>query len=261
MKVESVPDEFNESLLTVIDKAPVDFPAHDLRSELHEVDRREKYDAYVSHVCAMERARIGLNVFAKPGGSDSPTLSVSDILHAGESKSLTKTRAWVNDLLKKLEKESNNLPTGMSCDLGEGEVIGGIITASSEKERAFRGSRLIKDGALASKWNKLLGSDVFPDLVMTRQLKASPVDAPLVHAFIEWYLRFHDATIHDNAISDWIVGSERDFNLIFSTIARIRAGLTAPPFAPPPPPSSKTVIFFRRLCVTFLSLCGNCAFA
>jgi hypothetical protein len=67
-----IPEEFNASLLATIDRAPTKFPAHDLETDLSELEKRRQYDNFIRQLCEMEQSRAALRVFTRPEEASAP---------------------------------------------------------------------------------------------------------------------------------------------------------------------------------------------
>ncbi len=225
LESEAIPEDFNETLLTVLDKPPTAYPVHDLETDPTNGEKREKYKTYIRQLCEMERSRAILAVFVRPVATDE---EVTTTQTAGGPGRLTRSRAWVRELLRSLNHDQEVVDAEHQiCEAGEKLPLGWIVTPTSREYRETRGSRILLDASVGALWASLLGSDLYPDLVVSRLISTvgwafqhSTSDA-LVKATLEWYMTARDAAIKDG-ISGWIQGLEYEMNELFSTFKRIR---------------------------------------
>lgn len=221
-----IPDEFNEALLATIDRAPTKFPAHDLETEILDVEKRRQYTNFITQLCEMEHSRAALRVFVR---SDAHTISVGD---ERRNVRLDSTRNWVNELLRSLNEDheyeihrESELIVAPEKDTFT--PIGWIFTPVVHAIREDRGSRIVMDPTIGSYWEKLLGTDIYPDLVVGRRISTlnwafqhSTSDA-LVRATMDWYLAAQDANL-EGGVSGWIPEADREITALFSTFKRIK---------------------------------------
>jgi hypothetical protein len=164
---ETIPEDFNETLLTVLDKPPTAYPVHDLETDPSNAEKREKYKTYIRQLCEMERSRAILAVFVRPVVSASADEDELTITHS--SGRLTRSRAWVRELLRSLNHDQEVVEAEHQiCETGEKLPLGWIVTPTSREYRETRGSRIVLDPAVGALWAPLLGSDLYPDLVVSR---------------------------------------------------------------------------------------------
>ena len=226
IEYETIPEDFNETLLTVLDKAPTAYPVHDLETDETNNEKREKYKTYIRQLCEMERSRAILAVFVRPvvvAATEDDELTITQ-----SSGRLTRSRAWVRELLRSLNHDQEVVDAEHQiCEAGEKLPLGWILTPTSREYRETRGSRIVSDTAVGAVWAPLLGSDLYPDLVVSRLISTvgwafqHPTSDALVKATLEWYMTARDAAIKEG-ISGWIQGLEYEMNELFSTFKRIR---------------------------------------
>ena len=219
-----VPSTFNDSLLSTGLRIPTQFPVHDLETPPENAEKRRQYATFLQQLCDVEKSRAALQVFA---ATEDPT-EADAASPKKTSASLLKTRAWVQDLLRSLHADE----TVESSDLVPAEIdafvpIGWIFTPVVADVRDTRGSRIVLDPALGSKWERLLGTDVFPDMVVSRRISTQTwafqhaTSDSLVKATLEWYLASQDATIKDG-MSGWIQEADKEMTALFATFKRIK---------------------------------------
>lgn len=219
-RVEDIPESFNESLLAVGISAPTLFPAHDVETTPTDIEKRTQYTKYIQQLCEMERSRAILRVYT---GAESKRMEVA----GGRVKpTLQRTRDWVNELLRTLNPENEEgaiVPMAMDDTVPLGWILTPVVAAV----RDDRGSRILLDVELGRKWERLLGTDVYPDLVVSRRISTanwafqhSTSDA-LVKATLDWYLACQDVRV-ERGLSGWIARADNEMNALFSTFRRIK---------------------------------------
>jgi len=221
-RVENVPESFNESLLAVGMAAPTAFPAHDIETVITDVDKRTQYTKYIQQLCEMERSRAILRVF-----TGTETKRAAEPTASGRiNPNLQKTRDWVNELLRVLNPEYDEgaiVPMAMDDTI----PLGWIVTPTAAGIRDERGSRIILDSELGKRWERVLGSDLYPDLVVSRRISTAnwafqhTTSDALVKATLEWYLACQDVRI-EHGISGWIARADNEMNALFATFRRIK---------------------------------------
>ena len=222
---EPVPESFNEALLSVGDMAPTQFPVSDLETTPENTEKRSQYAKYIHQLCELERSRASLCVFTQ--GETTKGIVTSDTGSNGHVKgALLRTRDWVNELLRSLNPENND-DAIVSAIVDDTVPLGWIVTPVVLDIRDERGSRIILDTELGKKWERLLGTDLYPDLVVSRRISSAnwafqhATSDALVKATLDWYLASQDVKIH-GGISDWIARADYEMNMLFSTFKRIK---------------------------------------
>lgn len=246
IKSYEIPESFNSTLINVNDEVPRNFPYYDLETAVDDKEKRQRYYNYIEQLCLMEKNRAELNVFKhegerrkKGGGSatgaetEKDSSDLSD-LYERKSRTVNRCRGWVNELLRSLDAEYEEKPpaeddNGLTCILKEDEYtpIGWIFTPSMAHIRNSRGSRIVVNAEVGKKWQSLLGTDLYPDMVVARRLSAETwafqhetADA-LIRATIDWYLATQDTKLIDG-ISPWIQAAEREISGLFTVFRRIK---------------------------------------
>ena len=236
---EEVAETFNDTLLEVADRAPTLFPQHDLETTQDQSERRNAYAMFIKQLCDMERSRASLRMFmnAKPSYEETPEDDDDDDDITSEGfvhNSMFKSRKWVNELLRSLNSEfeyEDNFDDAkdslMPVYSDEYTPPGWIFTPTAEGVRSSRGSRIVINAEVGKKWEKMLGSDLFPDMVVARRISSiswafqHPTCDALVKAMLDWYIASQDAKFSDG-ISDWIPNAEKEMNYLFSTFRKIK---------------------------------------
>jgi hypothetical protein len=250
IKTYEIPESFNSTLINVNDEVPRNFPYNDLETAVDDKDKRQRYYNYIEQLCMMEKNRAELNVFKHDGerrktnksttnGSDNCSsnepIDPSDIsdLYERKSRTVNRCREWVNELLRSLDADYEETPpaeeNGLTCVLKEEEhpPIGWIFTPSIEHIRNSRGSRIVVNSEVGKKWESLLGTDLYPDMVVARRLSAETwafqheTANALIRATIDWYLATQDTKLVDG-ISPWITAAEREISGLFTVFRRIK---------------------------------------
>lgn len=217
-----IPSTFKESLLSTGLRVPTHFPVHDLETSPENAEKRRQYKTFLEQLSAVENSRALLQVFAAPEEETGPASPKKT------SASLSKTRAWVQELLRSLHAdetiESNEL---VPAEVDSFVPLGWIFTPVVADIREGRGSRIVLDSALGSKWERLLGTDLFPDLVVSRRISTQTwafqhaTSDALAKATLEWYLASQDATVKEG-MSGWIQEADKEMTALFSTFKRIK---------------------------------------
>jgi hypothetical protein len=228
-RILSIPEDFNEALLATIDRAPTKFPSHDLETGVDDDEKRKQYNNFITQLCEMEHSRAALRVFVRSeqDAQESNTFTRRNI-------KLDSTRNWVNQLLRTLNDEhdyeeqqqnQNELMVAPDCDAFC--PIGWIFTPVVPEMRESKGSRIVLDPAIGQRWEKLLGTDLFPDLVVSRRISTLTwafqhrTSDALVKATLEWYLASQDAEVKEG-VSGWIPEADREMTALFASFKRIK---------------------------------------
>jgi hypothetical protein len=239
IKSYEIPESFNSTLINVNDEVPRNFPYYDLETVVDDNEKRQRYYNYIEQLCLMEKNRAELNVFKHEGERRKKGVEVekdsSDLsdLYERKSRTVNRCREWVNELLRSLDADYEEKPpaeeNGLTCVLKEEEYtpIGWIFTPSMAHIRNSRGSRIVVNADVGKKWESLLGTDLYPDMVVARRLSAETwafqhgtADA-LIRATIDWYLATQDTKLVDG-ISPWIPAAEREISGLFTVFRRIK---------------------------------------
>ena len=223
----SIPEDFNEALLATIDRAPTKFPSHDLETGLEDEEKRKQYNNFITQLCEMEHSRAALRVFVRSeqDSHESNTFTRRNV-------KLDSTRNWVNQLLRTLNDEHEYEEHGqnevvVATELDTFCPIGWIFTPVVSEIRESKGSRIVLDPAIGQRWEKLLGTDLFPDLVVSRRISTltwafqHPTSDALVKATLEWYLASQDAEVKEG-VSGWIPEADREMTALFASFKRIK---------------------------------------
>lgn len=230
VETEEVPESFNISLIPFNDSAPSAYPAHDLETLPEHIDRRNKYYEYIRQLCEMERTRASLQSFAtiptiKP---TIPNMRDKDKYYFKSNNRYKKT--WVSELLNSLNPEmeyEDNILAVATDDITI-PVIGWIFTPSAVEIRKEKGSRIIFNKEIGEKWEKLLGTDLYPDMICCRRITThawafqNDKSNALVKSIIDWYITSQDAEVSINGITTFIPKCEVDISNIVNTFRRIK---------------------------------------
>lgn len=199
----TVPDGFNATLLKPLDTAPTVFPQSDLESGPEETEKRQNYKKFIDGLIEMEQSRVNLNFFVQQ--------DVTAELSAEAANRLEGFRSWVREVL-------DILSTEMRAEVDVEQkfpTIGWIIAPTATAARRSNGLRLIVSEQMGTTWERLLGTDHFPDLLVARRLHASNWRHPtelsnnLYKQILEWYLCARNCE-YSAGISDWILTLESE---------------------------------------------------
>lgn len=228
---EEVPADFNKSLLSINDSAPSEFPANDLETPSADVERREKYNTFLHQLCEMERSRVALKFSLRNSAPREPTYTSAvaedaPYIHAGQIPMAQKTQ-WVKEILKELNAENDYDGAIVSSHGSKGSPYAWIFTPSVSHARKTVGSRVILDAAVGEKWERLLGTYIYPDIIVSRRISSSSwvfkhkLSDQLVENIVQWYLASQDAKVSDG-ISTFVVGAETVLFNLFAMFRRIK---------------------------------------
>jgi hypothetical protein len=238
---ESIPDDFNTSLLPCNFEVPCDYPSNDLETSYDETERRGKYKQFITQLCEMERSRAALKNYsrisnaAKEANKPKYTTALTEeslhlIGYANDAYRKMEQRAWVQDVLRSLDPESfeeNESPLAINDT--SAPPIGWIIVPVQTSARQSMGCRIILDTAIGKKWERMLGTDIYPDLIILRRLHtqgwtySGPQSDKLLSNLVEWYLSSQDAVI-ENGMSNFIVGLEKELISLILSLKSVKVG-------------------------------------
>jgi hypothetical protein len=224
----SVPAEFNESLLTPLYTAPTEYPSHDLATERANVAHREKYKTYIRQLCEMENSRVSLHFFQRRA----PPSSVSAQVSTEETyvnDYITNRRRWVDEILEALNAENDCATDAIALRKVRKEYTptAWIITPSIAAIRAQRGSRIVFDAAIGKHWENLLGSSLYPDLLVSRRLTTitwtfqDPTADAMLDTILKWYVASQGAAVKDG-ISDFILDADKEIASLINAVKKIK---------------------------------------
>lgn len=225
---EPVPADFTESLLALGDAEPTEFPSFPLVAETEE--RKAEYYNYVKQLCEMERSRSRMAVGRT--GSTGTAGSIGSAVARGRSTG--GQRKWVAELLATLQpkgitvRETTPAPHGNT-----GHVAAWLLTPTAARTRADRGSRLLTDAAVGLHWEQKLGTDLYPDFVVSRRLTTAswafqhPSSSSLLSSVVAWLEAQHP--------SGWI----RDAEAVVDGLLRPFAATAFTAFAGTVPPAAE----------------------
>lgn len=228
LHTEQVPSSFNTHLLATLDNIPNKFPVHDLETTPDNTTKRTQYTTYIKQLCDMERSRVSLQVFSDTHPQLPQRLS---------SPPKLRTPAWVEALLKSLNTEHEYDEAAEEAQHGTDEIVSGlyeafipvgwIFTPSVTDIRAKHGSRIITSQEVGKSWERLLSTDMYPDLVVSRRITTAnwafqhPTSEALLKATIDWYIASKDTTLV-NGVSGWIPYAESEVNGLLRTFKKIK---------------------------------------
>ena len=221
---EVIPQAFNEELLKAIQTITSSLPRNDIETEPHDVGKRSEYKKLMKNICEMERGRVNLFL---PKAKESVQKAKED---DEDAPKLSYQRRWAQEILQSLHgsetketKETNEINT-----VHEGApVFGWILTPSSPYIRETIGSRFLLDSVLGKKWEMLLGTDLYPDLLLRRRISIQSwsfqqtISETLLKTTLDWYLAAKHTTIV-GGLSDWILDADIEFSSLLTSFCRIK---------------------------------------
>lgn len=238
--VEDIPHDFNIALLPKHDSAPSDFPANDLETAPKETDRRAKYTQFLTQLCEMERSRAALREFHRGAARSAAaakqkyTSALTDeplylVGYASENQGAGQRRAWVSEVLKDLDAEEEYDGEDVLITDDEVPPLGWIVSPTISSARAALGSRFVLDAATGRKWERLLGTDMYPDLIFVRRITtkgwtfASPLSDSLLQNVLTWFLKSQDLEVADG-MTQFCVRTEKEFGKLVSALRNVKVG-------------------------------------
>jgi hypothetical protein len=236
ISVQKIPSDFNAALLPNHESAPSDFPANDLESAPDETERREKYKQFITQLCEMERSRAALKALQRSKSEAKPkyTHAVSDeapflVGFASKHQGASERRAWVQEVLRELDAEEDVPEDNVLVAEDEAPPHGWIVVPSVSSARAALGARLLVDPAIGRKWERLLGSDTFPDLLVVRRINTKgwsfegTLSDKLLEHTLQWFISSQDLSV-TNGMTEFCHGLEKEFCKILFTLRSVKVG-------------------------------------
>ena len=233
---ETVPEDFNTALLGIADVAPSSWPASDLETDPDDCEKRAKYMEYIQRLCEMERSRASLRLFMR-----GPTTPVPELATPPQSIASSVTqdeiyttrrhrmkRAWVHEVLKSINNEiyGDDAYAIVACEMGE-EPFGWIFTPTMRGGRSAIGSRIILNKEVGKKWQELLGTTYYPDLVVSSRISTASwafqhaLSNQLIENTTRWYLASQDVEMVEE-ISPFMADADKDLASLFLSFRRIK---------------------------------------
>jgi len=225
IKSERVSASFNEGLLHNGEIAPTIFPFRDLESKTDDTEKRLHYKKYIRQLCDMEVSRAKLETYKQTEGADDTATEEQDVIKRTKA-SIIRTREWVKDLLRSLNPDEDD-ESLVAIVIDENIPLGWVFTPVVNDMRENVGSRVITNTELGKKWEGLLGTDLYPDLVVSRRITPANwlfqhvASEAVVKATLEWYIVSQNSKAKDG-ISEWIVRADSDLNTLFKPFKQIR---------------------------------------
>jgi len=187
--IQSVPVDFNDQLLSVGDKEPTEFPVFNLTTITEA--KRDEYCHYVNQLCEMERSRSRMSM-ERPDKRLTSTVS-----------RIRGQRKWVNDLLSSLKADPVRRPQSHRNELEVREVetvpAAWLFAPTAAPMRMDQGSLLIADKSVGLVWEHKLGTDLYPDFVVSRRLTT-----------ISWAFQHSSSSSLLDAVVAWLVAKHPD---------------------------------------------------
>ncbi len=231
LKVEEVPAEFNTALLNLEDAAPSEFPANDLMTDAGESDKRKKYYDFLHQMCEMERSRASLRFFSKPAEPKKPSYTNELSEEGAVVKARSHRRAWVNDILASLNPESeyeeNALVVASPTEEGPALPYGWVLTPTVQSARKERGCRIILDPEIGKKWEHLLGTYLYPDLVVSRRITSASwafqhaLSESLAKNILDWYIASQSVEVRDG-ITGFILSADMELGALMGIFRKVK---------------------------------------
>lgn len=214
-----VPESFTVSLLGAsISDIPLHFPAYDLETDHTGV---QKYFTLLERVCEMENLRVEYGIGAISVGVSSGASSENQ-----ESSQKTKYKSWVEEVLKAIHTSTMEAASIHLSD--QNRTFAWMVTPVLKEVRDIRGSRVITDETIGKEWASRLGTEVFPDLVISRRFSTidwkfqHPSSDTLAKQAIHWYLEAQMLGTSARAgISPWILEADEELAAVLTPFKRL----------------------------------------
>jgi len=242
--VEEVPAEFNTALLDLHEEAPTSFPHYDLKTSPSQEDMRKKYDDFLNQLCEMEKSRASLRLFARTTASASAansnatstttTTAPADVQKRGNAAIAANRREWVRELLNQLngdeEAEAAFQQDSAIVQVQEDPTRpphAWILTPTCEVARNEKGSRILTEKTIADRWDPLLGTTLYPDLIVSRRISTASWSfqhqtcEEVVGAMVRWYLASQKATLC-GGVSSFIPEADSELSFLLTQFRRIK---------------------------------------
>lgn len=240
MTVESIPVDFNIALLPSHESAPSDFPANDLETRPTEEEQRAKYRLFITQLCEMERSRAALKTFyqataraaeaARPKFTHELTDAPVYLVGFAGKQGMGGRREWVSEVLRDLDAEDAvDFDGALVATDEDAPPYGWVISPTVAGARMTMGSRIILNPTIGRKWERLLGTDTYPDLLVIRRLNtkgwsfedhASDV---FLGQLMTWFLASQTLVAADG-LTPFCIGLEKELSRILHTLRTIKVG-------------------------------------
>ena len=231
--VITVPADFNQALVAFSEQIPTRFPNYDITAKLEEADKIVKYHDYINQMSQMEMARAALKVHittaaTAPNGGSADGNSAGTPTVAEPKRPMLRRHGWVREILQALESEEEPI-----CDdivpVEQDNFIphAWILTPVLASVRNEWGSRILMNAVKGKHWERLLGSSLFPDFVVSRRISTHnwlfqhDTADDLLRATLNFYIASQDAKMVCG-LSSWIPAAEKEFNLLMRTFKKIK---------------------------------------
>lgn len=237
MEAIEVPPSFQMNLLPQPVNPQTMFPIHALETPAAEHEKRTQFMEYIRNVVQIERSRATLFptdiVITGDGGGATGGAASRPNLSSKSRAMLHRGREWVNELLHTLDPDSDDeyaadaLVSATAAPTDTHVPIGWVFTPVNGDARKTHGSRICVNSALGQTWERLLGTELYPDLIVSRRLSSHhwafqhPTSEALLRATVDWYLASQDAVMTEG-LSNWIRGAELDLHAIVGTFKKVK---------------------------------------
>jgi hypothetical protein len=240
ISIDEVPAEFNTGLLGINEGIPTTWPANDLETTVGSTENREKFHAFVRQLCEMERARVVFQTFRRSAKLDLPPADMEPMTPFSDEPAVgrytrgyvpihrTKQREWVKEVLASLNEgaHGNDAIVIAAC---EEEVVpyAWVFTPVIAGLRRTIGSRIVLNHEIGKKWQYLLGSTFYPDMVISRRITTAAwtfqheTSTTLVKSLTDWYLASQAAVMTDG-VSNLLPDADRDIGNVLMSIRKIK---------------------------------------
>jgi len=178
--------------------SPIDtYPAYDtvlLKSKF------KTYQTYIKRVIATEEARMELGIGCEGKGD---TLMLEDEY---TSTPYTDVKEFIDVLEKGITAE---VPVS---------ILGWIWALAHPPTRDTKGVRVVRDISMGTRWNSLLGTNEFPDIIIARRITPSAwkfrhsLSEGLIVMILEWWCQAYGMSP-----GGWVLSSEDELDRLYDT--------------------------------------------
>jgi hypothetical protein len=212
-----VPDSFTVGLLgATTNEIPVHFPAHDMETDENGL---KKYYTLLERVCEMETMRAEYGIATVQPTKQEPVF-VSE-----KPSAPSKYMSWVEEVMAAFRSTMETEPYN---PLDQDITFAWMYTPVLKEIRETRGSRVITNLEVGRTWATRLGTEVFPDLLISRRFSTAdwkfqhPLSDVLAKQAVHWYLA--SQMLGESAmegVSPWILQADEDLAAVLSPFKQV----------------------------------------
>jgi hypothetical protein len=232
-----VPPTFTLRLIgATANEPPKAFPSHDIRNPADPA----KLDRLIESVCEMERMRAELGVGTDAMPMEPKPATDEDFFAGGFRNMMSRTRSkydeWLTGILQSIQQEMPDDHESMNAIENRKYIAAYVLTPALKEVREARGCRILFNQEIGEYWNDRLGTELFPDLVVSRRLSVfpwrfrGPQSLDLVRATVAWYVAAQKqpdqmgSSSSSSGVSGWIPSADHELVRLIAPFADVGAG-------------------------------------